>query len=113
MEDDKDNISNQEIKNIEEFLEQNKNKSLNIRKKKKNLSLSEKQRLALAINNKLNEHIDSYILIGFDVHGNDVIIVNSTNNMENRALRNLIEDFLLPYEKDLDDINDSDEDLDI
>ena len=95
---DNDKISDSELKKIDELLKQTEGKKLNLRKKKKKLSLSEKQQLAVSINNKLNEHIDSYILIGFDVHGNDVIIVNSANEMENRALRNLVEDFLMPFD---------------
>lgn len=114
MDQDNDNISDSELKKINELLKQTEGKKLNLRKKKKKLSLSEKQQLALSINNKLNEHIDSYILIGFDVHGNDVIMVNSANEMENRALRNLLEDFLLPF--NLQDVqpskNSEDEDED-
>lgn len=98
MDQDNDKISDSELKKIDELLKQTEGKKLNLRKKKKKLSLSEKQQLAVSINNKLNEHIDSYILIGFDVHGNDVIIVNSANEMENRALRNLVEDFLMPFD---------------
>ena len=105
MDQDNDNISDSELKKINELLKQTEGKKLNLRKKKKKLSLSEKQQLAISINNKLNEHIDSYILIGFDVHGNDVIVVNSANEMENRALRNLVEDFLLPF--DFQDIHPS------
>lgn len=96
MDRDKDKLSDSELKKINEFQEQPQSKKINLRKKKKKLSLSEKQRLAVSINSRLNEYIDSYILIGFDVHGNDVILVNSMNEMENRALRNLVEDFLMP-----------------
>lgn len=115
MDQDNDKISDSELKKIDELLKQTEGKKLNLRKKKKKLSLSEKQQLAVSINNKLNEHIDSYILIGFDVHGNDVIIVNSANEMENRALRNLVEDFLMPFDvqdvqsaKNLEDEDDDD-----
>lgn len=115
MEPDKDKISNSDLKKIEDLLKQAQNQKVNLRKNKKKLSLSEKQRLALSINSKLNEHIDSYILLGFDVNGNDVIIVNSTNEMESRALRNLLEDFLMPFganeHENLDDHDQEDSEL--
>lgn len=97
MDEDKDKISDAEMKKIEEFLKKTANKKVNLRKKQKKLSLSEKQKLAVCINNKITEHIDSYILLGFDTNGNDVILINSANELENRALRNLVEDFLTPY----------------
>jgi hypothetical protein len=98
MDEDKDKISDAEMKKIEDFLKKTANKKVNLRKKQKNLSLKEKQQLAISINNKIIEHMDSYILLGFDTHGNDVILVNSANELENRALRNLVEDFLTPYD---------------
>jgi hypothetical protein len=64
------------------------------RRKGKNLSSGARKKLSTAVVNSLSELVDCYVLFSFDVHGNSTVIINSANNMESRALSNLVEDFL-------------------
>jgi len=79
---------------IDNIINVSDKKKTNIRKKEKNLSLKEKKRLGLAIASNLSEFLDSYITIGFDVNGNSVVLINSCNEMETRALTDLLGEFM-------------------
>lgn len=87
--------SKSDIQKIEKTLSDLSNKkSEKIRRIPKNLTLNEKKRLVTAIGSSLSELIDCYILLGFDVNGNSVVLINSSNDLENRALTDLIENFI-------------------
>jgi len=65
-----------------------------IRRKNKNKSLADQQKLSVAIANRLSEYCDCYMLFGFDNNGNPMILINSANNLEQRALSDLLMDFV-------------------
>ena len=90
-----ENPSESDLKKVEKFLKGvNNKKEPKVRRKPKALSLKEKQKLGTAIASILSEFVDCYILLGFDVNGNSMILINSNNNLESRALSDLVEDFM-------------------
>jgi hypothetical protein len=90
-----ENPSESDFKKVEKLLKDITNKKApKVRKKPKDLSVKEKQRLGSAIASTLSEYVDCYILLGFDVSGNSMVLINSHNNLESRALSDLIEDFM-------------------
>ena len=94
MDDKKKQPSKSDIKKIEKMLETTEQKDPVIRRKPKNLTMDEKVKLGSAIANVLTEYTNCYILIGFDVHGNSLVLVNAANDLEHRALVDLSADFL-------------------
>lgn len=96
MDENADNPSESDLKKVEKLLKDiNKQKEPRVRKKPKALSLKEKQQLGTAIANRLSEFVDCYIMLGFDTNGNSLILINSANNLESRALSDLVDDFIL------------------
>lgn len=65
-----------------------------IRRKGKNKTVAEQAKLATAIANRLSEHCDCYMLFGFDTNGNPILLINSANNLEYRALSDLLMEFV-------------------
>lgn len=95
MDETPENPSESDLKKVEKLLKDTNNKKApKVRKKPKILSQKEKQRLGTAIASTLSEFVDCYILLGFDVNGNSMILINSHNNLESRALSDLVEDFM-------------------
>lgn len=94
MDEDKKEPTKSEIKKIEKFLENIDNSEPKIRKKPKMLSPKQKERLGKSIGNAMSEYMDCYIMMGFDTNGNSVVLVNSSSNLEIRALTDLLHDFL-------------------
>lgn len=95
MDETPENPSESDLKKVENFLKGIPDKKApKVRKKPKALSQKEKQRLGTAIAGTLSEFVDCYILLGFDVNGNSMILINSHNNLESRALSDLVEDFM-------------------
>lgn len=95
MDENKNEPSESEIKKVEKLLKSiNNKKTPKPRKTPKNLSMKEKQQLGTAIASTLSEFVDCYILLGFDVNGNSLVLINSGNNLESRALSDLVEDFM-------------------
>lgn len=94
MDDKQKQPSKSDIKKIEKMLENSQKKEPNIRRKSKQLSVEEKYKLGNSIATVLSEYTDCYILLGFDTNGNEMILVNSRNNMEKRALADLASDFM-------------------
>lgn len=62
-----------------------------IRPSPKNKNVNRK-RLYDAINSSLAEYVDSYMLMGFDTNGKEIVLVNIRSSLEDRALKNLVED---------------------
>jgi len=93
-----DNIDNpnEEDKNLKKELDKitNSNKKVNIRKKSKNLSQKERKKFANAINNRLSEFCDAYILFAFDVNGASQIVINIENNLEKRGITDLLMEYI-------------------
>lgn len=95
MDETPENPSESDLKKVEKFLKGIPDKKApKVRRKPKALSPKEKQRLGTAIASTLSEYVDCYILLGFDVNGNSMILINSHNNLESRALSDLVEDFM-------------------
>lgn len=94
MDDKQKQPSKSDIKKIEKMLGSAKKQDTNIRRKSKKLSVEEKYRLGNSIASILSEFTDCYILIGFDTNGNEMVLVNSRNGMEMRALSDLASDFM-------------------
>jgi len=118
MDENADNPSESDLKKIEKVLKEvNNKKPSKVRKTPKALSAKDKQRLGTAIASSLSEFVDCYILLGYDVNGNSLVLINSQNNLESRALSNLLEDFMTTGDNSLnvsfddDDDDDSDEDF--
>lgn len=65
-----------------------------IRRKGKNKTVAEQAKLGTAIANRLSEHCDCYMLFGFDTNGNPILLINSANNLEYRALSDLLMEFV-------------------
>ncbi len=65
-----------------------------IRRKGKSKTMAEQVKLSTAIANRLSECCDCYMLFGFDTNGNPILIVNSANNLEYRALSDLLMEFV-------------------
>jgi hypothetical protein len=86
--------SKSDIKKIEKMLEAAGKKEPVVRRKPKKLSQEEKYKIGTAIATSLSEYTDCYILLGFDTNGNSMILVNSANDLETRALSDLAADFL-------------------
>jgi hypothetical protein len=94
MDDKPDSLPESELKKIDKMLHKASKSEPTIRRKPKFPNQSEKIRLGTAIAGRLSEYIDSYILLGFDTFGNSHILINSANDMETRALSDLVNDFL-------------------
>ncbi len=95
--------SKSDIKKIEKMLESTGQQDPVIRRKPKNLTMDEKVKLGSAIANVLAEYTNCYILIGYDVHGNSIILVNAANDIEHRALESLSTDFLDSHKIEISD----------
>jgi hypothetical protein len=107
------NPSESDLKKVENFLKGlNDKKAPKVRRKPKSLSVKEKQKLGTAIASTLSEFVDCYILLGFDVNGNSMILINSNNNLESRALSDLVEDFMTTGGSNINMGFESDEDED-
>jgi len=108
-----ENPSESDFKKVEKFLKDiTDKKAPKVRKKPKVLSIKEKQRLGSAIASALSEYVDCFILLGFDVSGNSMVLINSNNNLESRALSDLIDDFITTGDNGIDVEDDEDEDDD-
>ena len=83
-----------DLKAIEKFLLSISKKVDKPRRRGKNLDAQARKKLSMAIAQTLSEYVDCYVLFGFDTHGNSTVLINSANNMESRALSDLVEDFL-------------------
>ncbi len=95
MDENADIPSESDLKKIEKVLKDvNNKKTPKVRRKPKVLTAKEKEKLGNAIVNRLSELIDSYILLGYDVNGNSIVLINSQNNLESRGLSDLLEDFM-------------------
>ncbi len=94
MDENPDIPTESEIKDIEKLLSKVKKEVSKPRKRGKALSIQEKQHLSNNIARLLSEYVDCYILFGFDVHGNSTVLINTANNMESRALADLVDDFM-------------------
>lgn len=94
MEEIPDPLSDAELKALEKFLSGISKKVDKPRRRSKNLSPQARKQLSTAIAQTLSEYMDCYILCGFDTHGNSTVLINSANNMESRAIADLVEDFL-------------------
>lgn len=108
-----DEPSDAEKKNIEKLLKSISKKEPTIRRKSKSKTMDEQQRLSSAIANRLSEYCDCYMLFGFDTNGNPLILVNSANNMEYRALSHLLTSFVdetMVGDDDFDTESDQDSD---
>ena len=95
MDDQTNAPTESELNNVEKMLSKIDKKVSNIRKPYKSKSLKEKEKLGKAIASSLSEYTDCYILLGFDTNGNALVLINSANNLESRALSNLVQDFLV------------------
>ncbi len=104
MDDHTNDPTESELKNIEKMLSKIDNKAPNIRKPYKPKSLKEKEKLGKAIASSLSEYTDCYILLGFDTNGNALVLINSANNLESRALSNLVQDFLVTEDESAGDM---------
>ena len=118
MDENADNPSESDLKKIEKVLQDvNSKKTPKVRKKPKALSAKDKQRLGTAIASSLSEFVDCYILLGYDVNGNSLILINSQNNLESRGLSDLLEDFMttggnsinIAFDEDADDEEEEEE----
>jgi len=105
MDDHTNDPTESELNNVEKMLSKIDNKAPNIRKPYKPKSLKEKERLGRAIASSLSEYTDCYILLGFDTNGNALVLINSANNLESRALSDLVEDFLVGGEESEGNMN--------
>lgn len=95
MDDQPNDPTESELNDVEKLLSKVDKKKPNIRKPHKPKSLKEKEKLGKAIASILSEYTDCYILLGFDTNGNAMVLINSANNLESRALSNLVQDFLV------------------
>ena len=104
--------SESDLKKVENFLKGiNKNKAPKVRKKRKVLSERDKQKLCSAIVSRLSEFLDCYILLGYDVNGNSLVLINSQNNLESRGLSDLLEDFMITGGNNVNLIFDDEDDV--
>lgn len=95
MDNNADNPSESDLKKIEKVLQDiNNKKTPKVRKKPKKLTAKDKERLGVAIANRLSELVDSYILLGYDVNGNSLVLINSQSDLESRGISDLLEDFM-------------------
>jgi hypothetical protein len=114
MDDPLENPSESDLEKIEKFLKDIPDKkTIKVRKNPKVLSDEEVQRLCTSIVGALSEFMDCYILLGFDVNGNSIVISNSRSDLESRALSTLAEDFLTIGGNNINMGFESDEDDDI
>jgi hypothetical protein len=95
MDDQHNDPTESELNDVEKLLSKVSKKNPNIRKPYKPKSLKEKEKLGKSIASILSEYTDCYILLGFDTNGNAMVLINSANNLESRALSNLVQDFLV------------------
>jgi hypothetical protein len=95
MDDQPNDPTESELNDVEKLLSKVGKKNPNIRKPYKPKSLKEKEKLGKTIASILSEYTDCYILLGFDTNGNAMVLINSANNLESRALSNLVQDFLV------------------
>lgn len=105
--------SDSDNKKIDKLLKTVAKLSPQIRRKGKNKTMEEQVKLSTAIANRLSECCDCYMLFGFDTNGNPLLIVNSANNLEYRALSDLLMEFVNesiltdahdPFDEDDDDL---------
>lgn len=94
MDDQTNEPTESELNKVEKMLSKIDNSEPKVRRPHKPKSIKEKERLGKAIATSLSEYTDCYILLGFDTNGNSMVLINSTNNLESRALSNLVQDFL-------------------
>lgn len=106
-----------EMKKIEKVLAQSR--KLTPKVKKPIFHIKDKQRNYEAITTRLEEMLDSYLVIGFDNAGNDYVAVKAPSPIDNLALNALIERFVEGHfssitSQQLDNMrrNDDDEDDD-
>lgn len=96
MDENKKEPTKSELKKIEKLLAKaDKLPEPVIRRIPKHRSVKEREHLGMAIAQTLSEYTDCYILLGFDTHGNSMVLINSANNLESRALSDLVEDFVI------------------
>lgn len=67
---------------------------LPIPKTRKPKTVKQQEYLYDALNARIEEYMDSYILLGFSADGDDMQIINIRDNIQKRALRDLLESFL-------------------
>jgi hypothetical protein len=94
MDETPDLPSESEMKAIEKLLSRISKKVDKPRRTGKTLSEQARRHLSVAIAQTLSEYVDCYILFGFDTHGNSTVLINTANNMESRALSDLVDDFM-------------------
>lgn len=82
----------QELDKVEQVIKQSRKLSPKI--KKAILNIKEKKRNYDALTSRLEEMLDSYLVIGFDNNGNDYIVVKAPTPQDNLALNALIDRFV-------------------
>lgn len=73
----------------------------NVNNKKKKVS---KRQLTSALAGTLDEFLNNYILIGYDIEGSPVIIRSHKTEMENEALKSLFIKYFAMYMYNYEDI---------
>ena len=96
MDDNTNEPSESDLKRVEKQLAHADKTIPVLRRKPKQRTEKQRERQRIAIASALCEFTDCYILVGYDVNGGAMVLINSANNMESRALEHLLEDF---YEK--------------
>jgi hypothetical protein len=76
-------------KELAELLKEALQSQVSIRRKKRKVESTE-----LAINSTLEEFLDSYIIIGYDLKGDPLVMKYSQNHLQNDALQTLAIRFL-------------------
>lgn len=95
MDDNKNEPSKSDIKKMKKLLDSVENlETPKLRRTPKQKTAKEKAALGMAIAHTLSEYTDCYVLLGFDTNGNSMILINSANNLETRALSELIQELL-------------------
>ena len=89
-----DKPSKAELANIDNILASSDPKVPKPRKKGKPTTISERKRYADGVMKSVNEFMDCYIIIGFDIHGNSISLIHSESELEYRGLADALGDFV-------------------
>lgn len=81
-----------EIKEAERLLAKVENKKLR-KHRKKPRTPSEKEIFYENLRAKIREYMNSYILVGFSVDGEDIVHIEISDSLEQHALKDLLRDF--------------------
>jgi hypothetical protein len=91
---DSDKPSKEELVNIDNILANSDPKIPKPRKKGKPTTLSERKKYADNIIRSVDEFMDCYIIVGFDIHGNSISLIHSQSELEYRGLADALGDFV-------------------